>query len=144
MQPLVSWTPARSAFETSVAALNEMLSVAGDDDRMHRSLGLAYAGLGRREEAVAAGLRALQLVSPDDEAFLGPYNLSGMAMIYAQLGDGDLAVEHLQELFSIPGPDSITVIGMDPRYDPIRDHSGFRALQEDFGYSPRPSSAENR
>jgi TolB-like protein/DNA-binding SARP family transcriptional activator len=123
---------AREAFEEARATLERVILERPEDQRVHRALGLAYAGLGMEEEAVRAGRRALKLMSPQRDALLGPPNVFGLAMIHAQLGNADAAVEQLDALLSNPGPESVRTIEMDSRFDPIRDDPGFRALLEKY------------
>ncbi len=115
-------------FKEAVGLLDAKARTDQQDDRVHRALGLAYAGLGRREAAIQHGDRALQLVPPEKEAYSGPFNLEGLAMIYAQLGEAGPAVQALRKLFSIPGPHTIHSVMADPRYDPIRDSAEYLAL----------------
>ena len=95
---------------------------------------MAYAGLGRGDEAITEGTLALQLLPPEKDTQSGAYNLEGLALIYAQLGLGDLAVEVLDRLLSQPGPaGSVAAVRLDPRYDPIRAHEGFQGLLRRLG-----------
>src|SRR5438094_2000413 len=54
-------------------------------------LGLIDAGLGRREEALREGQRAVDLVPVEKDALVGPTMIKYLAMIAAWIGDKDLA-----------------------------------------------------
>lgn len=90
------------------------------------TLGLAYAGLGRRGEAAAAAARILEL------ARIAPYRASqrrtGAARVFAQAGFADQALELLEELAATPVETTPHGLRLDPSWDPIREHPRFRAL----------------
>ncbi len=116
---------ARVHFEEAVRLLDSAVVVGEPDDRRHRALGLAYAGLGRQAEAIQHGARALELLSPERDAFTGPYNLLGMAMIHAALGNHEVALDYLEDYFVLPHFRSARWVGGDPRFDPIREDPRF-------------------
>ncbi len=60
MSDMKSATP---YFEESRKVLEEALKELPDDARIYSSLGLTYAGLGMKEDAVAAGEKALSIVN---------------------------------------------------------------------------------
>jgi len=76
--------------------------------RLHSALGLAYAFLGRTEEAIKEGRRALELMPVSKDALDGPLYVQRLARIYAILGEYDPAIEKLEYLLSIPSPLSVT------------------------------------
>jgi serine/threonine-protein kinase len=121
---------ARQAFQSAVTVLEDLIGEDDGDDRYHRALGLAYAGLGRRGDAVREGERALALLPPEADALNGSYNVLGLGMIHAQLGDAENAVVWLERALSEPGRGSVHTINLDPLFDPIREHPLFRELVE--------------
>ncbi len=141
-QPLYSgWThaaagqdeQARLAFQRAADTIMSQLTDHDDDDRYHRALGLAYAGLGRTDEAVRAGERSLQIMPPEKDALNGSYNVFGMALIHAQLGQAGPAVQWLDRFLSAPGNGSVHTIDLDPRFDPIRSDPRFREMLQKHG-----------
>src|SRR4029077_11782000 len=58
-------------------------------------LGLIDAGLGRKDEALREGRRAVELVPVEKDALVGPTMIKYLAMIAAWIGDKDLAFEQL-------------------------------------------------
>ncbi|TNF70540.1 MAG: tetratricopeptide repeat protein, partial [Acidobacteria bacterium] len=119
---------ARSAYEAARIALEQELEQRPDDFRLHSSLGLAYAALGRKAEAIAAGKRAVEMQPVEKDAYIGPLQVRHLAIIYAQLGEPDLAVDQLEYLLSIPSRTSVQILRLDPVWDPLRDHPRFQAL----------------
>ena len=64
-------------------------------------LGLIDAGLGRKEEALREGRRAVELFPIEKDAFLGAAMVKYLAMIAAWAGEKDLACEQLPSPFAI-------------------------------------------
>jgi len=119
---------ARAHFDSAVSLLEEEARQRPDDDRVHASLGIAYAGLGRKEDAVREGMRAVELMPISRNAVIGPYRVEDLAYIHALVGDVEEAVDRLEYLLSIPFWSSPEVLRLDPRWDSLREHPGFVRL----------------
>jgi TolB-like protein/Flp pilus assembly protein TadD len=124
---------AKTLFSEAADILERLIRERPDDDRLHRSLGYAYAGLGRVQDAVREGERALQLLPPERDAMSGSYNLYGLAMIHAQLGDADRALPLLERALTEPGRSSAHTTARDARFDRIRKDPRFIALLRQHG-----------
>ena len=105
----------------------------------HQSLGLTYAYLGRKEEAIREAERAATLMPTEKDAVDGPRVLEGVARIYAFLGEPDEAIERIEYLLSIPSFLSVvdgrltgSGFPIHPFWDPLRDHPRFQALLEEY------------
>jgi len=131
---------ARDGLEEARRQLATAIEEDPDDDRRHRAMGLVMAGLGRADEAVRHGRRALELLPPDRDAMDGPTNLRGLARIHAQLGNTDEALEWLEAYLSRPVGESARWLELDPLLDPIRDDPRFRELIDRYW----PADAEPR
>lgn len=99
-----------------------------EDARIHSSLGLAYAGLGRNEEAIREGKTAVKLLPVTKDAWRGPFRVCDLAHIYVMVGEYDAAIEQLEYLLSIPGEISIPLLKLDPTWDPLRDNPRFQKM----------------
>ena len=66
-------------------------------------LGLIDAGLGRKEEALREGRRAVELLPVEKDAIQGINMITYLAMITAWVGDKDLACEQLAFALRSPG-----------------------------------------
>jgi serine/threonine-protein kinase len=119
---------ARSAYESAVIELGAARTEFPDDVRIAGALGLAYAGLGQREEAIAEGRRATELLPIDKEAWRGATHLEELGMIYAALGDVDDALAVIETLLSRPGELTVTMLRLDPAWDNLRGDLRFQAL----------------
>jgi hypothetical protein len=91
-------------------------------------LGLAYAGLGRREDAIREGRRAVELRPPEKDTWYGVDMLRNLAVVYATLGEADSTVKQLRTLLSVPSWISVPLLLVDPTWDPVRRDPGFQAL----------------
>jgi serine/threonine-protein kinase len=123
---------AEAHFDSASAFLLERIERSPDDSRLHSSLGIAYAGLGRKDAAIAAGERAVQLLPVSQEALRGTYRLTDLAQIYAWVGEENAAIDQLECLLAAPGFVTVHLLRLDPIWDPIRDHPGFQRLLENY------------
>ena len=99
-----------------------------DDTRLHSTLGIAYAGLGRREEAIREGLTGVDLLPITKEAMRGPYRILALAQVCVMAGEFDLAIDQIEFLLSRPAPLSIPLLRLDPDWAPLREHPRFKKL----------------
>jgi hypothetical protein len=88
-------------------------------------LGLIDAGLGRKEEALREGRRALELTPVAKNAVDGPEVLYFFAVICAWTGKRDLAIEQLETLAKMPVGVSYGELRLDPDWDPLRGDPRF-------------------
>ena len=58
----------------------------------HANLGLVYAFMGRRDEAIREGRRAVELKPISKDATDGALMLCYLALIYARVGENDQAI----------------------------------------------------
>jgi serine/threonine-protein kinase len=99
-----------------------------DDARFHSTLGIAYAGLGRREDAIREGKIGVSLLPITKEAMRGYSRVSDLARIYVTVGEFDLAINQIEFLLSIPGGLSIPLLRLEPVWAPLREHPRFKKL----------------
>ena len=97
----------------------------------HAYLGLAYAGLGRREEAIREGKEAVRMMPISKDAVMGPELVSYLADIYMRCGEHEAAIDQLETLLSLPGYYmTANILRIDPLWDPIRSNPRFKRLVE--------------
>jgi len=99
-----------------------------EDARVHSSLGLAYAGMKWKEEAIREGKKAVELLPVSKDAWRGPYRVTDLARIYVMVEEYDAAVDQLEFLLSIPSEISIPLLRLDPVWEPLRDKVSFQQL----------------
>ncbi len=119
---------ARAAFDSARVRLDLALSELPNDWRIHAAHGLALAGLGRRDGALREARWLQQSVVYRGDAFDGPTVTEDRALILAQAGDAEAALDEIERLLAGPAWLSVHALRLDPRWDPIRDHPRFKAL----------------
>jgi serine/threonine-protein kinase len=100
---------------------------------LHSSLGLAYAGLGRKADAIREGTRGVELMPISKEAWRGTFRLLDLAKVYTIVGEQDLALDALDELLSKP-TDAISaaLLTIDPAWAPLRQNPRFGDLLKKY------------
>jgi tetratricopeptide (TPR) repeat protein len=121
---------AESAFTSARAEMSKLVDQQPDYAEALSVLGMSDAALGRREEALAKGRRAVELVSITKDAMTGAEILRNLAITYAWAGENDLAVEQLEEVVDIPSPISYGQLRLHPWWDPLRGDPRFDKLVE--------------
>lgn len=93
---------AKEDFGRAASILEAQIAVNPEDERFHQALGLAYAGLGRRSDAVQEAEAATELLPVERDALAGPDHLFALAAVHARLGEDDEALAILERLLTIP------------------------------------------
>ncbi len=119
---------ARDAFQSARRELEHEAQVKPNDERVHSTLGITYAGLGMTQEAVREGLRGVELLPVGKEAWRGTFRLADLAQIYTMTGNQEKAIDLLQRLLSIPSQFSATYIRLDPTWKSLRGYKRFQDL----------------
>ena len=119
---------ARVYYDSARVVLERRLKTTPDDERIHSSLGIVYAGLGRNAEAVKEAERGVSLLPVEKEAWRGSFRLADLANVYAMVGDQNKAIDVLQQLITIPSEYSPTFIRLDPKWRSLRGNKRFEAL----------------
>jgi TolB-like protein/tRNA A-37 threonylcarbamoyl transferase component Bud32/Flp pilus assembly protein TadD len=91
-------------------------------------LGLIDAGLGRKDEALREGRRAVELLPVEKDAINGPLMIAYLAMIAAWAGDKDLACEQLAIAIRPPSTVSYGQLKLLPFWDPLRNDPCFEKI----------------
>jgi serine/threonine protein kinase/Tfp pilus assembly protein PilF len=108
----------------------------GDADR-HRRLGLLYAYMQRRDDAIRESIRAVEIEPESQNAFHGALYAANLALVYALIGEPDHAITLIERLLSTPGavmwpdfPNSITLAELRLRWewDSLRSDSRFQKI----------------
>ena len=128
---------ARAAFMKVRTKLEEGVRVHPDNMGLLSDLGLIDAALGRKEEALSEGRRAMErgmeLVPTAQDPMFGSYTNEGsmkrsFAMICAWAGETDLALKQLEAVTKNPGGPSYGELRLDPMWDPLRGDPRFEKI----------------
>ncbi|MBO9663025.1 winged helix-turn-helix domain-containing protein [Dokdonella sp.] len=114
---------ARAAYARARDALQEKLRAQADDPHLLGLLGLAQAGLGENDAALANGRLVHERFPVSRDAMDGSMYLSMLAEIEAATGRLDDAARHLRELLRLPAGNVMSErrIALDPRFDAVRE-----------------------
>jgi len=119
---------ARKYYDEARNVLEAKIQQQPDDARFHSALGIAYAGLGRKEDAIREGKIGVNLLPITKEAMRGCYRAADLARICVMVGEFDRAIDQIEYLLSIPGDLSIPLLRLDPVWAPLREHPRFKKL----------------
>jgi tetratricopeptide (TPR) repeat protein len=122
----------REAYESARSLLEAEVKKYPDDPRYHSSLGIACAALGRKEEAIREGKKAVELLPVSEDAFYGLPYVEDLAFIYTLTGESEAALDRLDFLLSRPSWISVSWLQMDPQWDLIRNQPRFIQLLEKY------------
>jgi len=121
---------ARSAFIAARAQQEKVLEAQPHNSRELGLLGLIDAYLGRKEEALREGRRAVELARAEKDVMQGIGLVTNLAMIAACVGDKDLAFEQLESIIRLRSPLSYGGLKLFPWWDPLRSDPRFDKLLE--------------
>jgi len=128
---------AQKAFEKARPSFEALVKEAPLSADRHANLGWLYAFMGRREDAIREGQRAVELKPESKDAFDGAIMNCYLALIYARVGEKDLALPLIERLLKTPGAVdsvdySITLNDLKFRWewDPLRGDPRFQKLIE--------------
>jgi TolB-like protein/class 3 adenylate cyclase/Flp pilus assembly protein TadD len=122
---------ARAAFNAARTEQEKVVRTQSDNRTESGALcflGLIDAALGRTQEALSEGRRAVELLPVTKNALDGAEILYFYAAICAQVGERDLAIEQLKTLAQIPAGASYGELRLDPFWDPLRGDPRFEKI----------------
>jgi tetratricopeptide (TPR) repeat protein len=122
---------ARAAFNAARTEQEKVVRAQTDDLTQSVELcllGLIDAALGRKEEALSEGRRTIELLPVTKNALDGADVLYFYAVICAQVGERDLAIEQLKTVAKIPAGASYGELRLDLFWDPLRGDPRFEKI----------------
>jgi serine/threonine protein kinase/tetratricopeptide (TPR) repeat protein len=121
---------AQAAFTAARAEQEAEIRARPDDASLLSGLGIIDAALGRKEEALREGRRAVEVVPVEDKFLEVPSLEANLAWIYAWIGERDLAIENLEiAVGKIPpaGP-TYGELRLSPIWDSLRGDPRFEKI----------------
>jgi TolB-like protein/Tfp pilus assembly protein PilF len=126
---------AQIQFAMALPAFESAVREAPTTGLRHANLGLIYSFIGRKEDAIREGRRAVKLEPESKDALVGPWMNGFLAMIYVRTGDLDSALPLLERGLATPFPVDNTnccITANDLRkrwqWDPVRNDRRFQKL----------------
>jgi tetratricopeptide (TPR) repeat protein len=121
-------TSAGAAFVRAHAQQEEEIRAHPDDVTLLAELGLIDAGLGRKEEALSEGRRAMELAPGVKDEFTEPFTKIDFAMICTWTGEREVALGQLEALTKTPGSYTYGNLRLSPMWDPLRGDPRFEKI----------------
>lgn len=119
---------ARNAFSAARAVVLPITQKLPDYPAGWSILGLIDAGLKDRSDAIAEGKHACDLLPLSKDAWDGPGLVTNLALIYAWIGEKDLALEQLELAAKIPAGVYYGDLKLSPKWDSLRDDPRFEKI----------------
>jgi serine/threonine protein kinase/Tfp pilus assembly protein PilF len=129
--------PAQRYFAAARPDVEKLVRDDPDAAQRHAKLGLLYAYMQRKEDAMRESRRAIELESERQNAFHGTLWAANLALVYAIVGEPDQAITLIERLLSTPGaasypdvPNSITLAELRLRWewDSLRSDPRFQKI----------------
>jgi TolB-like protein/Flp pilus assembly protein TadD/predicted Ser/Thr protein kinase len=121
-------TSARAAFMRARAQQEEEIRDHPDNKGLLSELGLIDAGLGRKEEALNEGRRAMELAPRVKDSDTDPDVKACFAIICAWTGERELALGQLEAFAKTPGSHTYGNLRLSPLWDPLRGDPRFEKI----------------
>jgi serine/threonine protein kinase len=117
---------AKEHYELACSFLKNKINEQPEESSLHGMLGIAYAGLGREQEALEKGEFSVSI----HKFPVGKLNrIKNLAHIYAMLEKPKEAIDKLDYLLrATPKLISIPLLKIDPAWEPIKEHPRFKKL----------------
>jgi TolB-like protein/Tfp pilus assembly protein PilF len=119
---------AQAAFVAARAQQEEAIRSQGEYGPALCVLGMIDAALGRKEDALREGRRAVELLPLERDAANGLRVRTFLAMIYAWTGEKDQACQQLASTLQIPASVSYGELRLHPYWDPLRGDPCFETI----------------
>jgi TolB-like protein len=119
---------AQHAFEEAGRVVEVDLARWPDDVKTIMMLAFIHVALGRKEDALREGRRAVGLLPISKDAYDGPILATNLAAIYAQVGESDLALEQLATLVEVPNGPTPGTLRTEPQWDALRGDPRFEKI----------------
>jgi serine/threonine-protein kinase len=119
---------ARAAFTVARAEQEKLIRANPDDAGALAVLGLIDAALGRKEEALREGRRAVALLPAEKDSINGAVMIACLATIAAWVGDKDLACHEIVASIRYSSYLSYGQLKLMPEWDPLRGDPCFEEI----------------
>jgi serine/threonine-protein kinase len=120
---------ARAELEKAVAGQPDYAEAVG-------ALGMIEALLGEKENAIRDGRRGVELLPVTKDSITGALLIERLALIYAWVGEKDLAFEQLESVTKIPGELSYGQLKLHPFWESLRGDPRFERVVASLAPAP--------
>ena len=121
---------AMNAFAEAREEMETVLQKQPDYAEAMSVIGMIDAALGRKEDAIREGRRAVELLPVTKDVMTGSELLRNLALIYAWTGEKELALNQIAAALQGPGHITYGQLRLHPWWDAIREDPRFDKLVE--------------
>jgi TolB-like protein/class 3 adenylate cyclase/Flp pilus assembly protein TadD len=126
---------AQKSFEAARTTFEKTVADSPQDATRHAQLGLLYAFMGRKEDALREAQHAVELRPISRDVIEGAVVQAFQALVFARTGETDKAISAIERLLTTPfavdyADDSITLSDLKTRWewDPLRNDPRFQKI----------------
>ncbi len=119
---------ARAYADSARLALEAQLRNSPDNATLLALLGTAFAYLGRKDEAIRANRRSVELVPISRDLQTGAYDQHQLVRTYILVGEPEQALDALEPLLKTSYYVTPGWLRVDPAFDPLRKYPRFQAM----------------
>jgi serine/threonine-protein kinase len=119
---------AQAQYEAARVFLEQAIAARPRDADAHINLAEAYAGLGRKNDAIGAARHATEIIPESKDPWYGAGVLSDLAQIYVTVGEFDLALPIIEHCLATVSPIFRSQLRFQPAWDPLRNDPRFQEL----------------
>jgi tetratricopeptide (TPR) repeat protein len=121
---------AESFYREAISFYEQELAANPENFSYLSSMGLAYAGLGKKTEAIEAGEKAANQARSNSMEIMD--RISDLAEIYVMTGEYEKCLTQLDRLLKNPSRISVKFLQLDPVWRPLSDNPKFKRLIANF------------
>ncbi len=123
---------AAAAFTAARTEQEKVIAAEGEYGPALCVLGLIDAALGRKDDAIREGRRALEMLPLERDALNSVRTREFLAVIYAWTGEKDLACQELEKATKFPASASYGQLRLHPYWDALRGDARFEKIVAAF------------
>jgi len=113
-------------YDSAVVSLKNELKKDPEDYVLYGALGLAYAGLKNKDQAISEARKAIKLAG--NNSMKESDMLVNLAQVYTMVGDYSSALKIIQSLLENPSSFSVRLLELDPVWEPLQNSAEYTAL----------------
>lgn len=134
---VATWHPPVASFLAVAPELESWIENHADEAETHAYLGLFYAYMQRKDEAIRESRKAVEMEPESQNAFHGAGHAANLALVYVLTGELNEAISLIERLLTTPGsmnwpgsPNSMTLAELRLRWewDPLRSDPRFQKI----------------
>ena len=117
-------------FDKARVAMEPVVARGTEGPRLRIALAMAYAGLGRKNDAIHQGTLAVDERPISVDPVAAPLIMGSLARVYTMLGEKEKALDVLGKIIVVPFGPSRNYLKLDPCWDELRNDPRFQQLTQ--------------